>query len=130
MPNRQRSPYGPLTVLQINVGRGAISHELALTFAYDSHIDIIFIQEPYIFTDRSRRITKRHPAYEAFTPLDNWSYRPRAITYVRKGRGLCISQLRPVHTRDIVLLQLQSRNSLPVTLINIYNVPTGSTDAI
>ena len=71
MPSRQQSPYGPLTVLQINVGRGAISHELALTIAHDSHIDILFIQEPYIFADRSRRITKRHLAYEAFTPLDD-----------------------------------------------------------
>ena len=71
MPRHRRSPYGPLTVLQINVGRGATPHELALTLAHDSHIDILFIQEPYVFADRSRRITKRHPAYKAFTPLDD-----------------------------------------------------------
>ena len=71
MPSRQRSPYGPLTVLQINVGRGAIPHELALILAHDSHIDILFIQELYIFADRSRRITKRYLAYKAFTPIDD-----------------------------------------------------------
>ena len=129
MPNYQRSPYGPLTVLQINVGCRAILHKLALTLAYNSYIDILFIQEPYISTDRSRRIIKRHPAYEAFTPLDDWSHQPRAITYVRKGQGLCITQLRPTYTCDIVFLQLQSCNSLPVTLINIYNAPIGSTNA-
>src|SRR5271165_4041252 len=129
MPSRQRSPYGPLTVLQINVGRRAISHKLALTLAHNSYIDILFIQELYIFADHSKQITKRHLAYKAFTPLDNWTIRPRAIIYVRKGRGLCISQLQPALTRDIVFLQLQSRNSLPVTLINIYNAPTGSTNA-
>ena len=58
-------------VLQINVGRRAISHELALTIAHNSYIDILFIQEPYVFADYSRRITKRHLAYEAFTPLDD-----------------------------------------------------------
>jgi len=68
-------------------------------------------------------------AYKAFTPLDDWSHQPWAITYVCKGQGLCITQLRPTHTRDIVFLQLQSRNSLPVTLINIYNAPIGSTNA-
>jgi hypothetical protein len=129
MPRPLRTPSGPLSVLQINTGRGSASHELALTLAYDSLIDIIFIQEPYIFPDRLRRITKRHSAYETFIPQDDWTTRPRAVTYVRKGCGLRVSQLRPFPTRDIVYLQLQTRNSLPVTLINLYNAPTGSTDA-
>ena len=66
----------PLTVLQINVGRGATPHEIALSLANDSLIDIILIQEPYIFTDRKWKITKFHPMYESFTPLDNWETHP------------------------------------------------------
>ena len=71
MPSRQQSPYSPLTVLQINVSYRALPHELALTFAHVSYINILFIQEPYIFADRSRQIIKRHLAYKAFTPLDD-----------------------------------------------------------
>src|SRR4051794_27893944 len=54
-------PAKPLTILQANVGRGATSYEIAFSLAHDSLIDIILIQEPYIFTDRKRRITKSHP---------------------------------------------------------------------
>ncbi len=60
-----------LIVLQINVGRGATLHEIVLLLANDSSIDIILIQEPYVFTDRTRRITKHYPIYETFTLLDN-----------------------------------------------------------
>src|SRR4051794_1781539 len=38
-------PAKPLTILQANVGRGATSHEIALSLAHDSLIDIILIQE-------------------------------------------------------------------------------------
>ena len=61
----------PLTILQINVGRGATPHEIALSLANDSLIDIILIQEPYIFIDRKRKITKFHPMYKSFTLLDD-----------------------------------------------------------
>jgi hypothetical protein len=77
----------PLTILQANVGRAAIPHEIALSLASDSCIDIILIQELYIFTDLQRRITKSHPLYESFTPIDNWETRPRAISYVRKAKN-------------------------------------------
>jgi hypothetical protein len=122
-------PAKPLTILQVNVGRGATSHEIALSLAFDSYIDIILIQEPYIFTDLQRRITKSHPSYESFTPVDNWVHRPRAISYVRKGAGLYTTQLRPCYSRDLVFLQIQARNTLPLTIINVYNAPPGATDA-
>ena len=66
----------PLTVLQINVGRGATPHEIALSLGNDSLIDIILIQEPYIFMDCKQKITKFHPMYESFTPLNDWETRP------------------------------------------------------
>jgi hypothetical protein len=66
----------PLTVLQINVGRGATPHKIALSLANDSLIDIILIQEPYIFSDHKWKITKFHPMYESFTPLDDWETHP------------------------------------------------------
>ncbi|KAJ8066801.1 hypothetical protein OCU04_004188 [Sclerotinia nivalis] len=118
----------PLTILQANVAKNATSHELALSLANDSCIDIILIQEPYTFSDISRRITKSHPAYETFTPLDNWETRPRVMSYTRKNAGIRASQLRPVSSRDLLFLQIQSLTGSILTIINIYNAPRGCTN--
>jgi len=128
MPKPRNSPAKPLTIMQANVGRGATSHEIALSLANSSFVDIILIQEPYIFSDRTRKISKAHPMYESFTPLDDWTTRPRVMSYVRKGAGLQADQLRPITTRDLIFLQLQARNAPPITIINAYNAPPGSTD--
>src|SRR5271157_3668821 len=66
--------------------------------------------------------------YKSFTPLDDWTTRPRVMSYVRKGAGLQAAQLRPITTRDFIFLQLQAWNAPPVTIINAYNAPPGSTD--
>jgi hypothetical protein len=50
------------------------------------------------------------------------------MTYVRKGAGLQADQLRPITTRDLIFLQLQARNTPPITIINAYNAPPRSTD--
>src|SRR3954463_2361865 len=103
----------PLKILQLNVGRAPAAHEIALTLAYTSDTDIILIQEPYIFKDLSRQITKKHPSYECFSPTDGWaiSGRPRVLTYVRKKMGIRTSQLRPFTTNpealsDLLFLQV------------------------
>ena len=117
-----------LTILQANVAKGATSHELALSLANDFQIDVILVQEPYIFKEISRRITKCHSAYETFTPLDSWETRPRVVTYTRKGAGIQASQLRPTTSHDLLFLQLQSTNGSTLTIINVYNAPIGSQD--
>jgi hypothetical protein len=88
MPKPRNGPAKPLTIMQANVGRGATPHEIALSLANSSSVDIILIQEPYIFSDRTRKISKAHPMYESFTPLDDWTTRPRVMSYVRKGARL------------------------------------------
>jgi hypothetical protein len=84
-----------LSILQINVGRGASAHEIALFQAYSNNINIILIQEPYIFENLARKITKKHPSYECFSPTDSWvtSGRPRVLTYIRKKKGIQTFQL-------------------------------------
>ncbi|CCU74408.1 reverse transcriptase [Blumeria hordei DH14] len=64
MKYRRHRSIGPLRLLQINVCRGASSHELALIFANEERFDIVLIQEPYIYTDRQRQITKFNPKCE------------------------------------------------------------------
>src|SRR5271165_4607979 len=78
----------PLTILQANVGREATLYKIALLLASSSFVDIVLIQELYIFSDCTRKISKAHPMYKSFTPLDNWTTRLRVMSYVCKGTGL------------------------------------------
>ena len=108
MSHACKGPATSLSILQVNVGRSATPHELALSIANNYFIDFILIQEPYIFTDLARQITKSHPMYETFTPVNNWTDQPRVISYVQKGNRVQVTQLCSTTTRDIVLLQLQN----------------------
>ena len=66
--------------------------------------------------------------YESFTPLDDWTTRPRVMSYVRRGSGLHANQLQPVTTQDLIFLQIQACNALRITIINVYNAPLRSTN--
>jgi hypothetical protein len=123
-----------LSILQLNIGRAATSHEIALFQAYSNDIDIILIQEPYIFNNLTRKITKKHPSYECFSPIDSWeiSGRPQVLTYIRKKKGLQASQLRPdiadqETLLDILLLQISARTGQSTLIYNIYNAPISPT---
>ena len=122
---------GPLSILQLNVGRAAAAHEITLFQAYSNNIDIILIQEPYIYKDLTRKITKKHPSYECFSPTDCWatSGRPRVLTYIRREKGIQSSQLRPdtidqEALSDLLFLQISAYSGQPTLIINIYNAPT------
>ena len=71
MSQYPKPPQKPLILLQINIGRGSILYEIALSYAFSEEIDILLVQEPYIYKNLSRRITKHYPVYNCFTPLDN-----------------------------------------------------------
>jgi endonuclease/exonuclease/phosphatase family metal-dependent hydrolase len=123
-----------LSILQINVGRGVSAHEIALFQAYSNNIDIILIQEPYIFENLARKITKKHPSYECFSPTDSWvtSGRPRVLTYIRKKKGIQASQLQPdlidqKILSDFLLLQIFARSGQSTLICNVYNAPAGTT---
>lgn len=123
----------PLRLLQINVGRGEHTQELALATAFQEKIDILLVQEPYIFRELPRQITRRHPSYECFSPTDNWSQRPRVLTYLRKGVGLKAEQLRPFEphnpaSRDLLFMSLTSPAGQKVLITNVYNAPFGALD--
>src|SRR5439155_11495934 len=61
----------PFIILQINIGRGATLYKIALSLANNSLIDIILIQELYIFKDYKQKIMKFYLIYKSFTLLDN-----------------------------------------------------------
>lgn len=127
----RRTLRKPLSILSVNVGKGHTSHELALALAFDSSIDILLIQEPYINKAYARRLTKKHPSYECFSPVDSWEHHPRVLTYARKGVGLRTSQtylLPHGHpaANDLLSLTIQTTSDNSLTIVNVYNAPPGS----
>jgi len=128
--NRYRQVLKPLKLLQLNTRKGRVVHEITLTIAFEDRADIVLIQEPYISRSIERRITVHHPAYECFTPIDDWESPPRVLTYVRKGAGLRVEQLRPIDpalpaARDLLFLAISSP-VYTLNIINVYNSPPGS----
>jgi hypothetical protein len=51
MPRPYKGLAKPLTILQANISKGATLYEIALILINTSLINIILIQEPYIFID-------------------------------------------------------------------------------
>lgn len=114
----------PIKIHSLDVGREAQAHEIALNQAYTSSIDIILIQEPYIFRDRTRRITKYHSAYVTFSPVDNWILtRLRAISYVRKGSGIRSEQIPFKNSGDIFHDLLAFPSGSKLNVLNTYTPP-------
>lgn len=123
----------PFNILSVNLGRSSTAHEIALNIAFDLKVDVLLIQEPYIFRDISRRISKKHPAFECFSPTDHWSVRPRVLTYTRKDIDCTFSQERPTSLKDVgrgdlLLLSLQPSRGSRLLVVNVYNAPPGSTN--
>ncbi|CCU81551.1 endonuclease/reverse transcriptase [Blumeria hordei DH14] len=113
---RRKQNNCPLKIVSANVGRGAQAHELALNEASLASADIVLIQEPYIYSDRARRITKRHPSFETFSPIDDWtSSRPRVMSYVRKNACLCSEQGYTASSSDMLLLRIISSSEGPTS---------------
>lgn len=124
--NRHRVRGRTLQVMQVNVGKGGATHDIALGFAHESHFDLVLVQEPWFGQDRS---TKKHPNYRCYTPIEDWEQRPRVLTYLRKSPQLQGAQVQGSwgSNRDILALQVQAWNC-HIQIINVYNAPPGSLD--
>ncbi|POS83824.1 hypothetical protein EPUL_004823, partial [Erysiphe pulchra] len=110
----------------VNVVRSPSAHDLALVTACNNEINILLIQEPWIFTDLALRRSKTHPSFEAFSPLSTWNSRPKVFTYVRKGKELRPFQQTTDLSRDLLQISISLHRNRPVSIWNIYNAPTGS----
>ena len=87
-PKRKRF----IRIIQANVGRGSDAHSIGLQIANENDIDILLVQEPWIFRDLESRRSISHPNFMIFSPLTEWHTYLRVLTYVRKARGLCSYQ--------------------------------------
>ena len=117
-----------LSILQINVGRSWAAHETALQLAFLQHFHVVLIQEPWVFADHSRRLSKHHPAFSQLSPVEDWKDRPRVLTYIQQLPLLSAAQV-PVGPpcQDLLAISISSSRQ-SVLLVNIYNAPTGSID--
>ncbi|KAG7402595.1 putative RNA-directed DNA polymerase from transposon X-element [Fusarium oxysporum f. sp. rapae] len=108
----------PLRIFQANVGKIPPAHDCALALADSERYDIVLLQEPWTAHIDTRSLTKTHPAYDTFTPVETWDgndTRPRVMTYVRRDPRLLADQIRPFQTRDILWLTING-----MTIVNFY----------
>ncbi|ODM23017.1 hypothetical protein SI65_00606 [Aspergillus cristatus] len=114
----------------VNVAWSPSPHEAALQLAFEQDYHVILIQEPWISTFHARRLSKHHPAFKLFTPIEDWTHKPRTLTYIRKHPQLKAEPVPygPQPNRDLTAVQVGSGDQ-QVTLMNLYNAPPGSVDA-
>src|SRR6478735_2615734 len=108
----------PLRIFQAKVGKIPPAHDCALALADSERYDVVLLQEPWTAHTETRCLTKTHPAYDTFTPVDMWNSndtRPRVMTYVRRDPRLLADQIRPFQTRDILWLTING-----ITIVNFY----------
>ncbi len=120
-----------ISILSVNVGRSSAAQQIALQTAHTSRTDFLLIQEPYISKNTERKITCRHSSYECYAPVDDWSTRPRVLTYSRKNNSLTHYQERPdiaieQGLSDILFLSVRAPNNPRLLIINVYNAPPGA----
>ena len=120
-PRTYNTDRKTLKVFQANVGKIPPAHDCALALADSEKYDIVLLQEPWTEAKNSRCLTKTHPAYETYSPVDSWndnSTRPRVMTYIRKDSCVLVDQRRPAPTRDILWLTVNG-----ITIVNFYRQP-------
>ncbi|KAL5601468.1 uncharacterized protein BROUX77_005717 [Berkeleyomyces rouxiae] len=99
---------------------GCPRKELCPSCAEKNKADVVLLQEPYTFKDRHGAVrTKCHPNWDTFLPVADPEIRPRAITFIRKEKGLHPIQLCPTRTGDCVWLQLE-RSGREIQIVNVY----------
>jgi hypothetical protein len=113
-----------LQVCWANLRKSQPLHITMLQIAYKQDIDVLCVQE--IWTQASTR-TQNHSGYDCYALVDNWeqdnkkeynAIRPRVLTYIRKGLGLCVQQRRLVPSRDMLWIDVNKR-----AILNVYKEP-------
>lgn len=121
---RARLSPKELRIGWINVGRRQDPHDAALSIAFEEGLDVLCIQEPWTSTGT---LTKSHPAYAKYAPLDSWAWddieeretkRPRVLTYTKKSQDLQVQQRRLEGSRDLLWVDING-----YTILNVYRAP-------
>ncbi|POS86558.1 hypothetical protein EPUL_002249, partial [Erysiphe pulchra] len=109
----------------INVGRGRISHNLALQLANEENADVVLIQEPWIYRDLNSKEFATHHNYDTFSPLSTWDTRPGVITYIKKSQVYRPFQ-STIYSSPYILKVTILPNNQKLNIWNVYYAPTNS----
>ncbi|KJK84829.1 hypothetical protein H633G_11377 [Metarhizium anisopliae BRIP 53284] len=71
-PRVHNSEKNTLKVFLANVGKIPPAHDCALALADSEKYDMILLQEPWTEAKNARCLTKTHPAYDTYSPVDSW----------------------------------------------------------
>lgn len=115
-----------IAIASCNVGRRLDAHDALLASCSSSQLDMILVQEPWIFSDLTLKRTRAHPGYRVFLPAGPWNRRPRVCTYVKDSLASYASQLQAPSPGQPDLLPVHFHTlTLDFTLWNVYNAPDG-----
>ncbi|POS82089.1 hypothetical protein EPUL_005714, partial [Erysiphe pulchra] len=109
--------------MQANVGKGSNANSIALQLAHENDIDILLVQEPWVFRDLAARGSISHPNFMSFSPLSEWHTRPRALTFFRKSRGIYPYQTAIDLSSDCVQINISAGRGRRIGIWNLYNAP-------
>ncbi|CAD6501267.1 BgTH12-01519 [Blumeria graminis f. sp. triticale] len=111
--------------MQVNVGRGAYAHNMALQLAHENNIEALLIQEPWILKDLTAKRSISHPKFALFSPLDEWHTRPRVLTYISSSKGLRSYQSAINTSPDLLQVVIYTGRGRKIAVWNVYNSPAG-----
>lgn len=122
-----------IKILSVNVSRSSIAQLIALQNSLDAHIDFLLVQEPYTSSDTEQRVICKCPSFECYSPVNDWSIRPRVVTYAKNNSNITHYQERPLFTTEqgidnILFPSVEAPNKPRLLIINAYNAPPGSSN--
>jgi len=112
-----------LKILQINLNRSAPATESALNLATELNIDIIAIQEPWVYPNPNNDYTvTRLVIHSGFTQILPYHgiLRPRTLFYVSKAINIANIAIESPQDPDCLIIDINYKNS-KIQVINIYN---------
>jgi len=114
----------PLRIIQANTNRGIQATESLLEYAVEKKVDILLIQEPWIFRNKTTQYKDccsiNHPSFMALLPPHDNQTRPRTLVYTSRLLQL---QITPIYLEnpDCQTLEIRDTNGARLQLVNLYN---------
>jgi len=116
-----------ISILQLNTNRTQASTETILDIAVSRKVDILCIQEPWIFQDRQRTPDFSnpklisHPSFSPIFPKSPPNLRPRTLIYVARTCTAQVSLREDISDDpDVLAVDIKDQGT-SFLLLNIYN---------
>jgi hypothetical protein len=114
----------PLRLIQANTNRGIQATESLLEYAVQKRVDILLVQEPWIFRDKETGYKDcrsiNHPSFAALLPPHNDETRPRTLVYTSRLLQLQINPIR-LDDPDCQTLEVRDSKGARIQVVNLYN---------